>query len=100
MMRKMKKFTFKKYPRPTGLASVGFKRGGDIKLQKRACGFYREKEWGQFEIWFAVKCQEAHCGWKNIRLNKQIAGEAECRAWIQENTEKILKVHDLHFYDE
>lgn len=97
---KEQKFTFKKYPRPTGLASVGFKRGGDIKLQKKICGFYREKEWGQFEVWFAIKSKEASCGWKNIRLKKQITGEAECRAWIQENTDKIVKLLDLHFYDE
>lgn len=96
----MKKFTFKKYPRPTGLAAVGFKRGGKINLNKRECGFYREKDWDQFEVWFAVKSKEEKCGWKNIRLKKEFKGEEECRAWIQQNTEKILELLDLHFYDE
>ena len=96
----MRKFTFKKYPRPIGLASVGFKRGADIKLNKRECGFYQEREWGKFSVFFAVKSKEAHCGWKNICINKVFNSEEECRTWLQDNTEKLLDTLDLHFYDE
>ena len=99
--RNAPKFTFKKYPVPSGLASVGFAHGADIKLKKKTCGFYQESRYSRnFHVWFAIKEKQGNCDWKNIRLKVEFKNEEECRKWIQEHTSQIIQTLNLHFYEE
>lgn len=95
----MSDFTFKKYPVPTGLASVGHRPGGKIKLKKRVCGFYQCNRNREFTVWFSIVDKNAKCGWKNIQLYHHFPTEEKCRAWIKAQSKLIQETLNLHFID-
>lgn len=95
----MSDFTFKKNPVPTGLASVGHRPGGDIKLKKRVCGFYRCNRNREFVVWFSVVDENERCGWKNICLRHHFPTEEACREWIKKQSKQIQETLHLHFHD-
>lgn len=95
----MNDFTFKKNPVPNGLASVGHRPGGDIKLKKRVCGFYRRNKEGEFSVWFSIVDKNEKCGWKNIQLHHRFPTEKKCREWIKAQSNAIQETLNLHFID-
>ena len=93
------KFTFKKYPMETGIAAVGHRYGGEIKLKGKLCGFYQENSIHQFEIWFHIKSEKAVGSFLNRRLTAKFETEKTCREWLIENTDAIIAKVKLHFIE-
>lgn len=101
------KFTFKKEPRETGLASVGNPNPDtQIKLDKKRVGTIRGPSWSSkdnlWRVMFVVKTDEPehkHCGWKWVTLKKKFETEPEARLFVNEHFEKMLSLK-LHKFEE
>ena len=97
----MSKFTFKKEPYPTGLASVCFtpstcirtKRGFSVGTIYPPSDFRAEKNW---RICLALTDNEEKCGFKWITLKARFDTEPEARTWLNENYAKITERYDLY----
>jgi len=95
----MKHFTFKKSPASTGLAAIGERPSGEIKLLGRCCGWYTQNAERKFEVWFHKVDTASGGGFKNIRMTARFESEASCREWLKANTEGILQKIELYFLD-
>lgn len=92
----MKKFTFKKEPRETGLRSVGYtKQSVNIKLNKKKVGFIYAPNWNSkgWKIAFMISGGAGNPNydwhWKNLKVCET---EEEARQYVQDNIEKIVSM--------
>lgn len=101
------KFTFRKQPRITGLAGVGYpKQSIDIKLHNRRIGTIYAPNWrnDNWEIWLSVfkkdinEDDNPNCEWSNINLGFVSFSEDEAKDFLQKNIDKILK-YNLYCID-
>ena len=108
-MAKKQKFTFKKQPRETGLASVGNPHPDtDIKHNKKLVGYISSPNWSspdnKWRIRLTVKKSEPddnpNCDWKWIVLKKTFDTEPEAREFLNANVVEILDKNLHHDEDE
>jgi hypothetical protein len=95
------KFTFKKQPKTTGLASVGYPHPStDIKLDKKRVGIISAPNWstkgGKWEIQLM---RETNDDWNWAYVKQKFDSEPEAREWIKQNSEKLLTTK-FHAEDE
>ena len=95
-------FTFKKHPRPTGLASISYRPGFDIKIKRKKVGYCEALGVGSspWTIRFAVKDSEEFCGWRWIRLKHQPTCEEEARTFLKERYKAVIHMYDLHHFED
>lgn len=96
------KFSFKKEPRETGLASVGNPHPSTvIKLEKKQVGTIIAPNWqtedGLWGVNLMIK-NDSSLGWKWMRLKKRFESEPEARTYLKNNFERI-KSYGLHQMD-
>lgn len=100
------KFTFKKHKRETGLRAVGYPyTSSDIKLDGKVVGTLDAPSWqtpdGLWRIRLTVKkvaTPEDPAEWKWIQLKFKSKEEEECRKFILDNVETLVKLN-LHSID-
>ena len=100
------KFTFKKEKRETGLRAVGYPYAStEIKLDGKVVGSISAPNWqtpdGLWRIRLTVKkpvTTEEPSAWKWIQLKFKSKEEEECRKFILDNTEILVKLN-LHSID-
>jgi hypothetical protein len=95
----MNKLTFKKEPRITGLAGVGYPNPSTIiKWNKKEVGYIGAPNWlskdNKWVIRFTIKTNNP-LGWKWISLKGRFDSEEEARIHIKKNGERIFKLN-LH----
>jgi hypothetical protein len=91
------KFTFKKQPRETGLASVGNPYPDtDIKLNKKIVGQIVAPNWASKDgLWYIRLTRKKEGGWLWVQIKQKFESEPEAREWLQTNAEKVIAL-DLH----
>ncbi len=97
----VKKFTFKREPRITGLAGVGYPhRDVQIKLNKKVVGQICAPSWrtkdNLYCVRFTVKNETREEPWRWVALKRRFENEEDVRAWLNENVEKLQK--QITFY--
>lgn len=96
----MSKLTFKRGPKPTGIAAVGDPYASvDIKLNGQEVGSIHPPNWQSTEhlwrVWVRVAdtASDRSNAWKNVCFKAKFASEQEARDWvIQHSAEIIAKI--------
>jgi hypothetical protein len=100
------KLSFKKQPRETGLAGVGYPHPNtSIKIDGKKVGEISAPTWmSKDDLWhimFMVKKSKLdnnpNCDWRWIFLKKGFDTEIEGRNFIKENIMKIAEKYTFHF---
>lgn len=94
----MKRLTFKKTPRPTGLASVAYTDSTEIKCNGKVVGmmyapslYSKQKGWAlQFAIMKTEPDGNPNCDWKWVIMTHRPDNEADARAWVIKRWEALL----------
>jgi len=102
------KFTFKKHPKETGIRAVGHTRQSvDIKLNGKRVGLIIAPTWSSVDsLWhinLSIKIEpttEEPCTWKWITLKFKSATEAECRQFLNDNTQILISKFNLHQFED
>lgn len=99
------KFTFKKEPRETGLASVGHpNQDVQIKLKKKQVGYIVSPNWttqdNKWGVRFMIKDANVKCGWRWVSLKARFDSEDEARDFIQTHAEAIFRKHELYHLED
>lgn len=104
------KITFKKEPRLTGLAAVGYSRQSvEIKVDGKVCGHISAPNWqtedGLWGVGFMVyknpdKTRVDNCAWKWIRIVQRFDSELMAREWVLVNLENLSRRFTLRFEGE
>ena len=103
-----KNFTFKLYPKETGLAAVGNDlQSSHIKFDKKVCGTIKAPNWmsktNDYIATLAVKHNDpdiTHCDWHWITLNIKDPDLQVVKDWIKAKSPAILAKYTLHFFDD
>ena len=95
------KFSFKNYPRPTGLASVGAKKSCKIRIGRtnKVCGHISEVSWDNYCIRFMVKRspdKKDPCPFRWIQLKHIESTMESAKEWVHKNSEIIQSGYNLH----
>lgn len=96
MSKKPTKFTFKKEPRETGLASIGSPEPSTvIKLDKKPVGLIASPNWRtQDNLWrvrLTVKREmKDNCDWEWVTLKAKFEDEPKARIYLNENFDRIF----------
>jgi hypothetical protein len=101
------KFTFRKQPRITGKAGIGYPiRSIDIKLRNKKVGQISAPNWlKDWEIWVTVlkkdimEDKNPNCEWRNVRLAILPVSDEDAKEYLQENIEKIIEKFTLYSLD-
>lgn len=101
-------FTFKLFPKETGLAAVGhFAQSSHIKFNKKVCGTIKAPNWmtktNDYTVSIAVKHNDpaiTHCDWHWITLNIKDPDLKVVKAWLNDKCSAILAKYTLHFFDD
>jgi hypothetical protein len=97
------KFTFKREKKETGLNGVGYPyQSSDIKLDGKIVGSISAPSWqtkdGLWRVMFTVKKEATTsepCAWRWITLKFRGKDDEECRKFILDNAETLIKFN-LH----
>jgi len=94
----MVKFTFKKQPKETGLASVGNPwQNVDIKHNKKIVGTIYAPNWmskdGKWRVSVMVETESGKWEWRTFKV--RFDDEQSARKWVQEHAEALvnMKLH-------
>lgn len=107
----MAKFTFKKDPKPTGLAGVDHRPGTDIKYKGKKVGRIEAPQWHSNDQQFRVRFTclktpedleaEPNCKWKWRASRKVHNSEEEARDWLKAiNADDLVKAWDIVPYED
>ena len=95
---KLPKLSFKKEPRQTGLAGVGYPyRNVTVKMDGKEVGTLHAPNWQTkgdvWECWFMVygDTGNPNCNWQNRRL-KTLLSEAAARQWVKDYWPRIVEL--------
>lgn len=99
----MAKFTFKSYPRPTGLERICSGQPSiQIKLKKKQCGTIHSPTWrdidNDWKIMFMIKSND-HPGWKWITLKARFKTSDEAKLFLNEKVDVILNAYPIRTED-
>lgn len=100
-----KKFTFKKEPIETGLASVGNPNPPtNIKLDKKVVGLIVGPNWRSKDQLWRVRLMvnremKDNCDWKWVTLKATFEEEPKARVYLNENFDRIMAL-DLRQADD
>lgn len=105
-----KKFTFKKQPKPTGLARIGAGEGIIIKYLGKKCGNivfpnYSSNRKGWY-IQLLVKFddreinEDSPCQFRNIILKYKPTDAEDAKKFLNDNFEAIMKKYTLHLLED
>lgn len=99
------KFAFKKDAWMTGLASIGQKRGSDIKLKGKRVGRIDNIDYSHYHIRFAFKREptpEDPAPFKWVGLAKRFETEQHARDYLTARAAEILARYgdQLHYLDD
>jgi hypothetical protein len=93
--------TFKNDTRPSGLAGVGFRKGANIKTNKRVVGRIDAPHWATretaYKVRLAILTPENDCGWGWITLQYQGESLESTKEWVKANWPKIAEKYSFHF---
>ena len=101
---KKRKFTFKRHPRITGLAGIGYtKQSVDIKLDKHIVGIIYAPNWQSvgytWDVGFTVLKDPTQpvesCKWRWIYIKKKYNSEEEARQGAQSLIEPLIRDYTL-----
>lgn len=103
-------FTFKKQPRPTGRAGIGYSNQSvDIKIDGKVCGIISAPNWSTKDNCYTIRLMtfkddimednNPNCSWKWITFKFKSESEQECREFLKSNYEIIVKKYNLRFTD-
>ena len=89
------RFTFKKDPRQTGLASVGYPDPDTvIKHDGRMVGVICAPNWqgpdNKWSVCLYAPAADSVCGWKVLRMKKRFDTEPEARAALQASADTLI----------
>jgi hypothetical protein len=105
LMEKLK-VTFKKYPKETGLAAIGYSnQSADIKIKKRVIGTIFAPNWqtpdNKWSVGFMVMKTEPddnpNCDWRNIRLKAKFDTYENAKQFVVDNIEKISQKYEFNY---
>ena len=103
------KVTFKKYPRETGLASVGnSQQSVNIKVDKKVVGIIHAPNWQtvdhKWSLSFSVikdtPDDNPNCDWKWIFLKARFDTEEDARSFVIRNIDKLAEKYKFHYFVE
>ena len=97
------KFTFKKHPRATGLAAVGYGRQSvDIRLAGKNIGLIRGPDWTTPDHCYSIGVQvkgnpdnNPNCSWHWVYFKVRFATEDVAREWVTTRLEAALLKNNL-----
>jgi len=103
------KFTFKRQPRTTGPAGVGYPyQSVDIKMNGKVVGVidapnHTNENW-KWKVSFMVYKDEAanvsNCSWKWVFFNKGFENETSARQWITDNCDRLQMELNLRAWED
>jgi hypothetical protein len=90
----MSKFTFKKEPKETGLASIGNPNSNTIiKLNKHEVGIISGPNWASKDnLWCVQLKKKKESSWDWTILKQKFENEPQARIYLNENFERIFKI--------
>lgn len=99
--------TFKKHPRATGRAAVGYPHQDvDIKWNKKVIGYIHAPTWqdkdNKWAIRLSTKKQDiledgnANCTWKWVFLKTEFNSEEDARDYLKRNIGEIMKKYNMY----
>lgn len=101
----MERPTFKKVPKPTGLAAIRASNRTEIKYKKKECGMIDGPSWRVGDDFYRIRLiiekevtKEEPCPFKWVTLKAKFETEKECREYLIEKWEAILKDLKIYFY--
>lgn len=102
------KFTFKKHPRTTGLAAIGYiHQSVDIKLQKKVVGEISAPDWQTKDNKWTVRLtvegshpSNTNCPWRWVNIRSRFDTEEAARDFVKVHLEKILEAHQFTLHQQ
>lgn len=101
----MAKFTFKKDPKITGLASVGHREGADIKYKGKKVGRLSAPQWNSRNNLWGIRftalktyklAEGENCPWYWITLKQTFDSEKQCRDFLKEiDADQFVRVKNI-----
>lgn len=86
------RISFARVPRATGLARVTDQRQTRIKRGRAEIGMISGPHWRGQHDWSVslTIVKEEHPGWRNVTFKLHHPSEAEARAWVEANIERVV----------
>jgi hypothetical protein len=105
-MTEKNKVTFKKQPKMTGIAAIGYPyQSVDIKLNGKIFGIINSPNWQTIDNTWSVGImvyktepdKNPNCDWKWLYFSKKFNTEDEAREFVESNIEEMNKKYKLRF---
>lgn len=107
----MAKFTFKKDPKPTGLAAIGHTPGVDIKYKGKVVGRIEAPQWSSKDRLYRVRftclktedqlAEKPNCKWQWRTSRKAHESEQAARDWLKSiNADELVEAWRIVPYED
>lgn len=94
------KFTFRRQPKETGLASVARPYADvTIKIAGKECGYIEAPSvfgTNHWKVRLMIKEANEHCGWKWITFRLDFKNELEARQFVMTNQDRLQAKYPIH----